>query len=69
MSPFHAADDDIRPTVSIHIHKTDLTADTGIGNPKQATREKGVVYLDKVIDKIAEFLSELSQTDPDDIYI
>ena len=48
---------------------TKVTADTGIGNPKQATREKGVVYLDKVIDKIAEFLSELSQTDPDDIYI
>lgn len=47
---------------------TRVTKDTGIGNPKKATKEKGEVYLNKVIDKIADFLSELAKTDPEDIY-
>ncbi len=47
---------------------TKVTRDTGIGNPKKATREKGEAYLVKVIDKIAAFLTELSKTDPSDIY-
>ncbi len=48
---------------------TKVTADTGIGNPKKATKEKGRAYLDIVIEKIADFFTELSKTDPSDIYI
>jgi creatinine amidohydrolase len=47
---------------------TKVSKDTGIGNPKQATIEKGKVYLEKVIEKIADFLVDLSKTDPDNIY-
>ena len=47
---------------------TKVTKDTGIGNPKAATREKGMDYLKIATDKIAEFLSELAKTDPGDIY-
>jgi creatinine amidohydrolase len=47
---------------------TKVTKDTGIGNPKQATKEKGIAYLNTATDKIAEFLVELAKTDPDDIY-
>jgi creatinine amidohydrolase len=47
---------------------TKVSNDTGIGNPRNATREKGKIYLEKVIGKIADFLVELSKTNPDDIY-
>lgn len=48
---------------------TKVTRDTGIGNPKKATKEKGKVYLEKITDKIADFLVELGKTDPEDIYM
>ncbi len=47
---------------------TQVTEDTGIGNPKLATAEKGEKYLNDVINKIAQFLVDLSNTDVNDIY-
>jgi len=48
---------------------TEVTKDTGIGNPAASTVEKGEAYLNKVIAKISDFLVELSETDLKDKYI
>jgi creatinine amidohydrolase len=45
-----------------------VTEDTGIGNPKKATPEKGARYLDDITGKIAGFFLELAKTDPEDMY-
>jgi creatinine amidohydrolase len=47
---------------------TKVTEDTGIGNPKKATPEKGARYLDDITGKIAGFFLELAKTDPEDMY-
>lgn len=47
---------------------TKVTNDTGIGNPKKASAEKGVRYLEDITDKIAYFFVELSKTNLEDIY-
>lgn len=44
------------------------TDDTGAGNPSKATAEKGNRYLEAITDSIASFLTELSDTDADDLY-
>lgn len=38
-----------------------ITEDTGIGNPKKATAEKGARYADVVTTRIAELLTELKE--------
>lgn len=45
-----------------------VTADTGIGNPKKASAEKGKAFLDDLIRTISGFLVELSDADPNDLY-
>ena len=45
-----------------------VTADTGVGDPKLATAEKGGKYLDDCIEKLAFFLSELDKTANDELY-
>jgi creatinine amidohydrolase len=45
-----------------------VSADTGIGNPKAATAEKGRRYLEEVTRKIGDFLVELAEADIDDLY-
>jgi creatinine amidohydrolase len=45
-----------------------VTADTGVGNPARATPEKGQRYFEAVTQKIATFLVELATADPDDLY-
>ena len=45
-----------------------VTADTGVGDPKAASAEKGAKYLNDVIVKLSAFLVELSQTPNDDLY-
>jgi creatinine amidohydrolase len=45
-----------------------VTNDTGIGNPKLATAEKGEKYINAVISKIAQFLFELYQINTEDFY-
>jgi creatinine amidohydrolase len=47
---------------------TAVTGDTGIGNPRLASAEKGKKYLDMAIKKIAGFLVELNNTSATDIY-
>jgi creatinine amidohydrolase len=47
---------------------TQVSADTGIGNPALATAEKGAEFARQVTAKIADFLVELAAADPDDLY-
>jgi creatinine amidohydrolase len=43
-----------------------LTESTGVGNPKQATKEKGERYLSVIVPRIAKYLAELSKADVND---
>jgi creatinine amidohydrolase len=45
-----------------------VSKDTGIGNPRKATPEKGEKFVDAVTTKIADFLVELSNIGSGDIY-
>ena len=47
---------------------TEVTADTGIGDPRAATADKGARYASAVTSKLAELLKELAQLDPSDLY-
>lgn len=47
---------------------TKVTEDTGVGNPKEATPEKGRQFLEAVIEKIADFLEELHHANLKDMY-
>jgi len=47
---------------------TKVTKDTGIGNPKAATPEKGKKYIKYVTEKIAQYFVELSDADISDMY-
>lgn len=44
------------------------TVDTGVGNPKKATAEKGAKYFKVVTQKLAVLLEEFSNTSPNDRY-
>lgn len=45
-----------------------VSADTGIGNPRAATAEKGARYVEAVSERIAQFLVELAGADPASMY-
>ena len=47
---------------------TQATDDTGIGDPRQATPEKGRRCLEQVAAQLAEFLVELAAADLNDLY-
>jgi creatinine amidohydrolase len=47
---------------------TQVTADTGIGNPSKSTAAKGEAYVDAAVDRISDFLVELSALALDDLY-
>lgn len=47
---------------------TAVTKDTGVGNPAQATREKGEQFLADVTDQIGGFLVDLARADVGDMY-
>jgi creatinine amidohydrolase len=47
---------------------TKVTADTGIGNPKAATREKGAAYFAAVAEKVGQFLIDLAAADVANLY-
>jgi creatinine amidohydrolase len=47
---------------------TQVTADTGVGNPRAATREKGARYVEALTAALGEFLVELSGMDPKSPY-
>ncbi len=45
-----------------------VTEDTGIGNPAKATVEKGKAFYEYVTKKVADFLVELAEADLKDLY-
>lgn len=47
---------------------TEVTDDTGVGDPSLAAKEKGERYLEAVTEKIGRFLIDLAAADPDDMY-
>jgi len=47
---------------------TQVTDDTGVGNPAAATASKGAAYFSAVTAKIAGFLQELAAADPSAMY-
>ena len=47
---------------------TQVTKDTGVGNPKRATAVKGKGYLKEVTQKVSDFLKELAAANPKDLY-
>lgn len=47
---------------------TQVTADTGIGDPAKATAAKGKAYVDAAVERIASFLVELAALDLNDLY-
>jgi creatinine amidohydrolase len=47
---------------------TAVTDDTGVGDPRAATREKGERYLAAVVERIAAFLVDLAAADTDNLY-
>lgn len=48
---------------------TKVTKDTGIGNPAQATEEKGAAFFKFITEKIGAFLFELAIAFPEEIYV
>ena len=47
---------------------TQVTKDTGVGDPRKATAEKGAAYFAAVTDKVSQFMIELAQADKKDLY-
>ena len=47
---------------------TKVTDDTGTGNPRASTPDKGARYLDAVADRLAGFYVELAAADPEHLY-
>jgi creatinine amidohydrolase len=47
---------------------TQVTSDTGVGNPAQATAEKGQRYFEAVTDKVALLMEELANTPRAEFY-
>lgn len=45
-----------------------VTEDTGVGNPKASSAEKGKAYLDAVAEKIGQFLVDLADADIENMY-
>lgn len=45
-----------------------VTNDTGVGDPRQASPEKGAKYFKAVTEKVADFFIEVAQADRNDLY-
>lgn len=45
-----------------------VTADTGIGNPTKATKEKGEKYFNDVVNKIANLIIDIANADINNLY-
>lgn len=46
-----------------------VTRDTGSGNPVAASKDKGAHFVEAATGRIAEFLVELAAANPDDLYV
>jgi creatinine amidohydrolase len=49
-------------------HWIEVTEDTGVGDPRPATAEKGAKFFEAVTERIGGFLAELAAADPNDLY-
>ncbi len=47
---------------------SEISEDTGTGDPRHATAEKGEVYFNAVVEKVADLFYEISKADPGDLY-
>ena len=47
---------------------TQVSADTGIGDPGAASRQKGERYTSAVVERLSRFLVDLAAADPHDLY-
>jgi len=47
---------------------SEMTEDTGVGDPAPATVEKGAAYFESVTQHVADYLVELAAADLDDLY-
>ena len=47
---------------------TKVTTSTGVGDPRQATKEKGEKYFNAVTEKISRFMEEVAKTNREDFY-
>ena len=47
---------------------SEISEDTGVGDPSKATAEKGSAYFKAVTEKIGDFILELSNADLNDLY-
>ena len=47
---------------------TQVTSDTGIGDPSKSTAEKGEAYVTAAVEQIADYLVELAAVSLDDLY-
>ena len=47
---------------------TQVTEDTGVGDPSRSTAEKGAAFVADVTEKLAAFLVDLSAADLSDMY-
>ncbi|RMG54313.1 MAG: creatininase family protein [Bacteroidetes bacterium] len=54
--------------VTIQRPWTQVSADTGVGNPARATAAKGAAYLDACAGRIAAFFQELAQVSRTDLF-
>jgi creatinine amidohydrolase len=43
---------------------TQVTADTGVGDPREATAEKGAAFVALAVERIASFCVQLASADP-----
>jgi len=48
---------------------TRVTKDTGVGDPRKASREKGEKYFKAVTEKVAVFFEEVAKTKKEDFYL
>ena len=46
-----------------------VTEDTGVGDPGRATAEKGAKYFDAVTEKVSQFFEEVAGTERKDFYV
>ena len=47
---------------------SEISEDTGVGNPHKASKEKGELFFKDVTKRIGSFIEELCKADLDDLY-
>ena len=48
---------------------TQVTNDTGVGDPRKASAQKGEKYFKAVTEKVAKLFEEVARTDKSDFYV